>query len=95
MDFLTARGVPAGAVQRSSDLARDPQYAHRGFHHVYDHPEIGSVPYAGTQFRIPGYTGGPRGPAPLLGQHNREVFRSILGMSEGAIEEAIEQGVIQ
>lgn len=95
MEFLTTHGVPAGAVQRSSDLARDPQYAHRCFHHRHVHPVIGDVPYAGTQFRIPDYHGGPRSHAPLLGQHNHEVFGSVLGMSEGEIDAAIDAGIIQ
>ena len=94
MDRLTAEGVPAGAVQRSKDLAEDPQYAHRGFHHFLDHPVLGRVPYAGNQFRIPGYLGGPTRPSPLLGEHNHEVLAGILGFSEAEIDELIEAGVV-
>lgn len=92
MDRLTAEGVPAGAVQRSRDLAEDPQYAHRGFHHFLDHPVLGRVPYAGNQFRIPGYAGGPSRPSPLIGQHNLEVFGGILGYSEAEIEALVAAG---
>jgi benzylsuccinate CoA-transferase BbsF subunit len=92
MDRLTANSVPAGAVQRSGDLQRDPQYAHRGFHHVLEHPVLGSVPYAGNQFRIPGYAGGPSRPSPLLGEHNQAVFGGILGYSEAEIAELMESG---
>lgn len=95
MDQLTALGVPAGAVQRSSDLAKDPQYAHRGFHRFHQHPEMGEVPYAGNQFRIPGYQPGPHGYAPLLGEHNFEVLKEIVGMSEQDITDAIAEGVVQ
>ena len=31
MDALLSEGVPAGVVQRSSDLQQDPQLNHRGF----------------------------------------------------------------
>lgn len=95
MDELTAHGVPAGAVQRSSDLARDPQYAHREFHCFHEHPEMGRVPYAGNQFRIPGYRAGPYGYAPLLGEHNQQVLREVVGMSDQEIAEAIGGGVVQ
>ena len=95
MDELTSHGVPAGAVQRSSDLAQDPQYAHRGFHRFHEHPEMGRVPYAGNQFRMPGYAPGPNSYAPLLGEHNAEVMREILGMSDEEIAAAIADGVIQ
>ena len=95
MDDLTRHGVPAGAVQRSSDLSRDPQYAHRGFHRVFDHPEMGEVPYAGNQFRIPGYAAGPYSYAPLLGEHNHEVLSGMLGMSDEEIAEALANGVVK
>lgn len=95
MDALTAQGVPAGAVQRSRDLLEDPQYAHRGFHHFLDHPVLGHVPYAGCQFRIPGYAGGPSRPSPLLGEHNHEVLGGILGYSDAEIFELIESGVVR
>ena len=95
MDKLTAFGVPAGAVQRSSDLAVDPQYAHRGFHRFHQHPEMGEVPYAGNQFRIPGYQPGPHSHAPLLGEHNLDVLKDMIGMSEQEIADAIKEGVVQ
>jgi len=94
MDLLTGRGVPAGAVQRSKELAEDPQYIHRKFQHFWDHANMGRVPYAGNQFRIPGYAGGPSGPAPLLGEHNHQVFGDILGMSEADINALIDAGVV-
>ena len=95
MNELCAAGVPAGALQRSGDLHRDPQYLHRGFHRYLEHPVIGRVPYAGNQFRIPGYQGGPRRPSPLLGEHNTEVLGDVLGMDAADIEAAIAAGAIQ
>ncbi len=95
MDELTAAGIKAGKVQRSSDLAVDPQYQHRGFHHFQDHPNMGSVPYAGPQFVIPGYDAGPHNCAPLLGEHTHEVLRDVLGMSAEAIQAAAEAGALQ
>jgi len=92
MDRLTAAGVPAGAVQRSRDLAEDPQYAHRGFHRFLDHPVLGRVPYAGNQFRIPGYAGGPSRPSPLLGEHNMEILGGVLGYSAAEIAELMASG---
>jgi crotonobetainyl-CoA:carnitine CoA-transferase CaiB-like acyl-CoA transferase len=94
MDILTTHGVPAGAVQRSKQLSEDPQYIHRKFQHSLDHPNMGKVPYAGNQFRIPGYAGGPRGPAPLLGEHNQLVFGQILGMSEADVTALLKAGVV-
>ena len=94
MQLLQAQGVPAGVVQRSSDLIRDPQLEPRRFFRYMDHPDMGNVPYTGHQFRIGGYDNGPRFPAPLLGQHNEEVLREILGMTDDEITEAVIAGAL-
>jgi benzylsuccinate CoA-transferase BbsF subunit len=94
MQTLQAVGVPAGVVQRSSDLLRDPQYHHRGFHQPLDHPEMGRVPYSGHQWQIQGYESGPRWHAPVLGQHNYEVLSEILGLSDDEISELVASGAV-
>ncbi len=94
MHLLQSAGVPVGVVQRSSDLLRDPQLAHRRFFRYMDHPEMGNIPYTGHQFRIRGYESGPRFPAPLLGEHNELVLREILGMTDEEITEVLAAGAI-
>ena len=94
MVSMIEAGVPAGVVQRSSDLLRDEQYEHRRFYKYLDHPEMGRIPYAGHQYRIRGYDNGPRGPAPLLGEHSFEVLSGILGMRDEAIGEAYASGAV-
>ena len=94
MDLLQLEGVPAGVVQRSSDLLQDPQLAHRSFFRYMDHPEMGNIPYSGHQFRIGGYDSGPRSPAPVMGQHNEMVLREVLGMSDKEVTEAIVGGAL-
>ena len=94
MNALQSSGVPAGVVQRSSDLLRDPQLEHRRFFRNMDHPEMGNVPHTGDRFRIRGYEGGPRFPAPLLGEHNEMVMREILEMTDEEITEVLASGGI-
>ena len=94
MALLQREGVPAGAVQRSSDLLVDPQYLHRDFHRRLEHPEMGRVPYSGHAFQIQGYASGPRMPAPLLGQHSFEVMEELLGMTSEEIAETVAAGAI-
>lgn len=91
---LRATGVPAGAVQHSSDLLQDEQYAHRQFYRYHEHPEMGNIPYAGHQFRMQGYSSGPRAAAPVLGQHSFQVLQEILGMDEEEIAQAFSAGAI-
>lgn len=87
---LRAAGLAAGKVQRSSDLAVDPQYEHRHFYHVLDHTECGPTVYAGHQYRITDYhqdnsdaeaiPHGPRHAAPCLGEHTFEVLTEHVGL---------------
>ncbi|HUF54306.1 MAG TPA: CoA transferase [Dehalococcoidia bacterium] len=94
MRLLQEAAVPAGVAQRSSDLLKDPQLAHRAFHHYMEHPEMGNIPYTGHEFRIRGYNSGPRFPAPCLGQHNEHVMREILGMTDEEMAEVVAAGAV-
>jgi crotonobetainyl-CoA:carnitine CoA-transferase CaiB-like acyl-CoA transferase len=95
MNELAAWGIPAGAVQSSKDLANDAQYAYRKFHRVHHHPEMGTVPYTGTQFRIAGYESGPYACAPMFGEHNYQVLTEIVGLSEDEVAELISQSAVR
>lgn len=94
MQRLQAAGVPAGFVQRSSDLMHDPQLAHRNFFRPLDHPEMGIVPYEGHQFRISGYDNGPRFASPCLGEHSIEVLTGELGLNDDELAELLASGAI-
>lgn len=94
MESLLAAGVPAGVVQRSSDLLVDPQYRHRGFWREYRHPEIGLAPYAGPAGRIAGHDAGARDRDPMFNEHTVEVLAETLGMSDEEIAAGFVSGAI-
>jgi crotonobetainyl-CoA:carnitine CoA-transferase CaiB-like acyl-CoA transferase len=94
MEKLQGAGVPAGAVQRSSDLLSDPQLAHREFFRPLRHTEMGEVPYEGHQFRIRGYDSGPRFASPGLGEHSLEVLQDVLGMTDEEIAQVATSGAL-
>jgi benzylsuccinate CoA-transferase BbsF subunit len=94
MAALQSAGVPAGAVQRSSDLLRDPQLAHRNFFHPLEHPEMGLVPYEGHQFHIRGYESGPRSAAPCLGEHSIEILTEVAGLGDDDIAALVAAGAM-
>ena len=95
MRRLQAEGVPAGVVQRSSDLMVDPQLVHRKMFRILDHAEVGQVPHTGHMFNILGYDSGPRFAAPVLGQHNEQVLKEFLGMTDDEITEAVIAGALE
>jgi len=91
---LLDAGIPAGKVQRSRDLASDSQYLHRDFYKRLEHSEVGSVPYAGHQYRIRGYDHGPRTAAPALGEHTYEVLSELLGMTDDDIAQVASEDAL-
>ncbi|MGE0135381.1 MAG: CaiB/BaiF CoA transferase family protein [Dehalococcoidia bacterium] len=88
MERLQAAGVMATMVYNQAEMFDDPHLRERGFFVELDHPDVGTKRYPGpmAQFERMPLTP-PRGPAPRLGQHNREVFQGILGLSDERLEE--------
>jgi len=91
---LTAEEIAWAPAQTLAEVAVDPQVMAAGG--IVDMPS--KVP--GETFRSPGgparFHGaddGPKGPAPTLGQHTREVLKSV-GYSEAAIEAALASKVV-
>ena len=90
MRTLQAHGVPAGVVQNARDLLdSDEHMKARGYYVYLDHPEAGRTAYDGPPFRLSKTPGALRLPAPLLGQHNEQVCKDILGMSDEEIADAL------
>ena len=95
MHLLQAAGVRAGAVQNAQDLAEtDPQIGAHGTFFELDHPVIGPALFEGLPFRMAGLEADNWRSAPLLGEDNDYVFRSVLGLDDDEIADLTEQGVI-
>jgi crotonobetainyl-CoA:carnitine CoA-transferase CaiB-like acyl-CoA transferase len=58
-----------------------------------DHPSAGKIKLPNLPFRFSDCDTSPSGPAPLLGQHNRDIARS-LGYSAAEIDALVEEGVL-
>ncbi len=94
---LQARGVPAGAVLDGKALLFDDHLNERGFFEVVEHPSgtnIPPLPYASRPWKFDKTPGSIRRAAPTLGEHNFEVLRDILGMSESETTAMEEAGII-
>ena len=91
---LQAAGVPAGPVLRGPDLLEDRHYAERGTFITVDHPQVGTKRYPGLPWKMSRTPGEVRWPSPTLGQHNREIFGGLLGLTGGEIDSLESDGVI-
>jgi benzylsuccinate CoA-transferase BbsF subunit len=95
VQWMQAKGVPAGVVQSSKDLNSDPQLAHRGHFKRLKHPEMGMHNYETFGFRLSTTPGGPQGPAPCLGEHTNYVCSQILNLSDEELVELLNEGVLE
>jgi len=90
---LDAIDVPAARVQRIDEVLADPQIAARGMLIEQEHPVVGKVRLPNLPFHFSDCDITCKVPAPLLGQHNREVA-SRLGFSAGEIDAMEHDGVL-
>jgi crotonobetainyl-CoA:carnitine CoA-transferase CaiB-like acyl-CoA transferase len=88
-----ATGVMATPYNTPGDLLEDPHFKERDYWEEIEHPAAGRLTYPGAPIRM--RVGGweMRRPAPLLGQHNEEVYGN-LGYSKGDLVQLRQAGVI-
>ena len=97
METLQAAGVRAGAVFNARDMHLNPHLKARGLLEKVDFPperKIGKRVIIGRPWKLSKLPLATRGPAPTLGQHNREVLQDILGYDEARYAALEESGVI-
>jgi crotonobetainyl-CoA:carnitine CoA-transferase CaiB-like acyl-CoA transferase len=76
-----AKGFAIGSVYDAEEVMNYRQYHARDYFVEVDHPEAGKARYAGWPYKMPASPPAVQRPAPLLGQHNREVLQGALGFS--------------
>ena len=91
---LHPAGIPASPVRTFEDVAQHPQSSVRAMFPEIDHPTAGRHRVTGTPVKLSDTPGAPGLPAPLLGQHSREVLMDLLGVDEPTIASLEERGVV-
>ncbi len=90
---LEAAGVPAGPVLDVSEMHQDPQTIAREMVVEVDHPTAGPVRSIGLPVKFSATPGVLDRPAPLLGQHSREVLSEV-GLTAKEIDDLVAAGVV-
>lgn len=89
-----AHRLPCAPVYTIDGVVKDAQSKARGFFVEIEHPVVGKITYPGLPFELPETPSQPQRPAPLLGQHNREVYCERLEYSDEDLVGLREWGVI-
>jgi crotonobetainyl-CoA:carnitine CoA-transferase CaiB-like acyl-CoA transferase len=94
MEALQERGVPAAAVYDEWDAMADPHLRERGFWLEVDHPIVERRTYPRIPWRLGDWEPAPYRAANDLGQDNRWVLQSLLGLPAAEVDELARDGVI-
>ena len=90
-----AAGVRAMPVQSSEDrLEHDPQLRERGMYSEMEHPMLGNWRFQNAPYKLSKSPAQMRRPAPMLGQHNMEVYVDLLGLTLEEVKEAYDEGIL-
>ena len=89
-----ARGSAIGAVYTAKEMLVDRQMAAREFFVEVEHPENGKLKYPGVPYRFSGIPREMPMAAPLLGQHNEEIYCGRLGYTKRDLGRLKESGEI-
>ena len=88
-----AHGVPVAPYYTPSEVFTSPQQRERGFYTAVDHPATGPLEYTGAPFQL-SETPTTLTRAPLLGEHNVDVYGGLLGYAARGLAELARAGAI-
>jgi formyl-CoA transferase len=93
MKILGEAGVPCSAVFDTVELLNNPHLKERGMIVTVDHPVRGKFTMPGCPVKLEDSPAEVKA-APLLGQHNGEIYSELLGLTSGQLDELKQEGII-
>ena len=94
-DILQRAGVPAGFMMYASDMPTDPHLLARGYPQQVEQPGVGAMMFEGPAFHATSIPEPIVAPAPALGEHTREICRTILAMDDAEVSKLVADGVLE
>lgn len=95
VEIILAAGVPAGPIFDMNDISKDEHIVgEREMLVKMEQPGIGEITVTNNPVKLSDTKAAIRRPAPLLGQHNLEVYGELLGYDQQKLEELAVQGII-
>jgi crotonobetainyl-CoA:carnitine CoA-transferase CaiB-like acyl-CoA transferase len=96
LKILRKRAVPCDPILEVKEVLEDPQLKSRGMIQELMHPlSAGTgLKAAGFPIRFSELPAEYAGPAPILGQHNNEIYMGLLGLSKEEMERLKKEGTV-
>jgi len=94
LDTLQAARIPCAPVNNLQQALSDEQVLFRNMVVEVEHPLGGSAKVVGNPIKLSETHEDTFSPPPLLGQHNEEVYSTLLGLSAEEISALVEAGII-
>lgn len=86
--------IPLGPSYNAKEIMESEQLSLRDYFVEIDHPDIGPATYPGGPYKFSETPWKIRRRAPLLGEHNQEIFTGRLGISKEELERLAKDGVV-
>jgi crotonobetainyl-CoA:carnitine CoA-transferase CaiB-like acyl-CoA transferase len=86
--------VPCGPIYSIDEIFEDPQYAARGNILKVQDDRVGELPIPNLVPRLSDTPGSVRWLGPRLGEHNEDVFKDLLGLTDDELRRLAAEGVI-
>jgi crotonobetainyl-CoA:carnitine CoA-transferase CaiB-like acyl-CoA transferase len=94
IEALEAASVPCGPINNMKEVFEDPQVQHRGLRVDMPHLLGGVAPLVASPMRLSATPVEYRHAPPLLGQHNEEILKGLLGKSDAELAALKVGGII-
>ncbi len=94
MAAFDSAGVPAGPVHSIGEALTHPQVLARGMVVELEHPTAGPMKALGCPIHFSATPTAITRPAPLLGEHTRELLREY-GCTDTEVDELVREGVVE
>ena len=94
IETLEAANVPCGPINNMKEVFDDPQVRHRRLRVDMPHPLGGTAPVVASPLRLSKTPVEYRIAPPMLGQHNDEVLKGLLGRSDAELARLKGAGII-
>lgn len=95
VEMLLKAGIPAAPINTIDRVVRDPHIA--GAREMFpecDHHKAGKIRLTGNQIKLSNHKITTFNPAPLLGEHNKEILQEKLGLNAEQVDKLLEDKIL-